>query len=124
MREGRVVRLCPEVAGGLSVPRPPAELRRGLVVTRDGRDVSDAFARGADEALRLVREHAIEIAVLKSNSPSCGSGTIYDGTFTGTRIAGDGVTTALLRAHGIHVFSELEWEAADAALRRACRNAE
>lgn len=117
LREGRVVRVCPEVAGGLPVPRPPAELRNGLVVTKDGRDVSAELARGAQEALRLVREFGVKVAVLKANSPSCGSGFIYDGTFNGTRVPGDGVTTALLRAHGVEVFSELEWDAADEALR-------
>ncbi|MGV3621712.1 MAG: DUF523 domain-containing protein, partial [Archangium sp.] len=117
LEEGRVVRVCPEVAGGLPVPRPPAEISKGLVMTQDGRDVSDEFERGAKEALRLVREHGITLAVLKSGSPSCGSGFIYDGSFSKTRVAGDGVTTALLQRHGVRVFSELDWDAAAAALR-------
>lgn len=116
--EGRVVRVCPEVAGGLPVPRPPAERRDGRVLANDGRDVTAEFERGAREALRLIQQFNIEVAVLKSGSPSCGSGFIYDGTFTKTRIDGDGVTTALLRAHGVQVFSELDWAAADAALTR------
>lgn len=114
--QGRVVPVCPEVAGGLPVPRPAAEIRGRLVVARDGADVTGAFARGAEEALRLAREHGIAVAVLKAKSPSCGSGEVYDGTFTKTLVPGDGRTTALLRAHGIAVFSEHEWDAAAAAL--------
>lgn len=116
LAEGRVVRVCPEVAGGLQVPRPPAERRDGRVLANNGRDVTAEFDHGAREALRLIQEFGIRVAVLKSGSPSCGSGFIYDGTFTKTRIAGDGVTTALLRAHGVQVFSELDWSAAEAAL--------
>ncbi len=118
LAEGRVVRVCPEVAGGLPVPRPPSEqLADGRVVTEAGVDVSDAFSRGAAEALRLVREHGIEIAVLKEGSPSCGSGFVYDGTFSRTRIdGGEGLTAQVLRAHGVRVFSELQWDAAAARL--------
>ena len=121
LAEGRVVRVCPEVEGGLPVPRPPAELQPdGRVVTDSGVDVSDAFARGAAEALRLVREHQIEVAVLKEGSPSCGSGFIYDGTFSKTKVVGSGgETTRLLRANGVKVFSELEWDEANATLTSA-----
>ncbi len=116
LAEGRVVRVCPEVAGGLPVPRPPAEITNGRVMARTGADVTAEFERGAQEALRLVREFGIQIAVLKSGSPSCGSGFIYDGTFSKTRVDGDGVTTALLQRHGVQVFSELDWAGAEAAL--------
>jgi uncharacterized protein YbbK (DUF523 family) len=116
LREEWIVPVCPEVAGGLPVPRPAAELRGRLVVARDGSDVTAAFARGAEEALRLAQEHGIAVAVLKAKSPSCGSGEVYDGTFTKTLVPGDGRTTELLRAHGVRVFSELEWDAAEAAL--------
>lgn len=116
LAEGRVVRVCPEVAGGLPVPRPPAERVGDAVVTKRGVDVTEHFERGAQEALRLARAHDIHVAVLKSGSPSCGSGFIYDGTFTKTRVDGDGVTTALLQSHGIRVFSELDWDGAAAAL--------
>lgn len=117
LAEGRVVRVCPEVLGGLPVPRPPAERRAGRVVTEAGHDVTAQFEAGAQAALALVRAHAIRVAVLKEHSPSCGSTSINDGSFTRLRIAGAGVTTERLRAHGVQVFSELEWEAADAALR-------
>jgi uncharacterized protein YbbK (DUF523 family) len=118
--EGRVVSVCPEVMGGLGTPRPPAEIihidgiRR--VYANTGRDVTAQFEGGAAEALEQAVRHGARVAVLKEGSPSCGSTFVYDGTFTGMRIAGSGVTTALLRARGIRVFSENELEAADAVL--------
>jgi len=115
--EGRVVPFCPELAGGLGVPRPPAELRAGRVVTVDGDDVTDAFTRGAELALATALDAGARVAVLKEGSPSCGSTRIADGTFTGTKLPGEGVTTRLLRAHGITVFSEDQYEEADAFLR-------
>ncbi|KDN99266.1 DUF523 domain-containing protein [Pseudomonas donghuensis] len=126
--EGRVVPLCPEVAGGLPTPRPPAEIPGGQgaavlegdgqVLTVTGEDVSAQFLAGAQLALALVRRHGIRIAVLKSGSPSCGNALTYDGTFSGTKVAGEGVTTALLRREGLQVFSELELEAAELALKQ------
>lgn len=127
-QEGRLVLLCPEVAGGLSTPRPPAEIAGGQgsevldgqarVVTVAGEDVSGAFLAGAEQALRLVRQHGIGIAILKSGSPSCGNLLTYDGTFSGTKVSGEGVTAALLRREGLEVFSELELPAAALALAR------
>ncbi|MDH0731666.1 DUF523 domain-containing protein [Pseudomonas sichuanensis] len=124
--EGRVVPLCPEVAGGLSTPRPAAEIPGGQggqvldaqvqVLTASGEDVSAAFMAGAQRALELVRRHGIRVAVLKSGSPSCGNRQTYDGTFTGVKVAGEGVTTALLRREGVQVFSELELDEAERAL--------
>ncbi|ROM81867.1 purine-nucleoside phosphorylase [Pseudomonas brassicacearum] len=116
--EGRVVPLCPEVAGGLPTPRAAAEIAGGqgvqvldgqaAVMTTDGEDVSAQFLSGADQALALVREHGIRIAVLKANSPSCGNLLTYDGTFSGVKVSGEGVTAALLKRHGVRVFNELE----------------
>ena len=127
-REGRVVPLCPEVAGGLPTPRPPAEIPGGQggavldgdaqVVTIVGEDVSAAFLAGARLALELVRRHGIRVAVLKSGSPSCGNRLVYDGTFSGSKINGEGVTSALLRREGVLVFSELELDEAARALGR------
>lgn len=124
--EGRVVPQCPEVAGGLPTPRPPAEIPGGQgaavldgqaqVVTVTGLDVSEAFLAGARQALALVREHGIRVAVLKAGSPSCGNRLTYDGTFSGVKVPGEGVTTALLRREGVLVFSELELEDAQRAL--------
>lgn len=131
-REGRVVPLCPEVAGGLPVPRAPAEIQRGdgaavlagaaEIVNREGTDVTAHFRAGAEAALAAVRAHEVRIAVLKARSPSCGSGRIYDGTFSGTQRDGDGVTAALLRANGVAVFDETQLDAAAALLARLERD--
>ncbi|WP_434578973.1 DUF523 domain-containing protein [Pseudomonas sp. Z5-35] len=124
--EGRVVPLCPEVAGGLPTPRAAAEIPGGqgaqvldgdaAVITTAGEDVREQFLSGAYQALDLVREHDIQIAVLKANSPSCGNLLTYDGTFSGVKVRGEGVTAALLKRHGIRVFSELELAEAALAL--------
>lgn len=126
--EGRVVALCPEVAGGLPTPRAPAEIPGGQgadvlagrvpVVDVTGADVSAAFLAGAQVALQLVRRHGIKVAILKANSPSCGNLETYDGSFSGIRVAGEGVTAALLRREGVQVFSELQL--AEAALLLRC----
>ena len=126
--QGRVVAVCPEVAGGLPVPRPPAEIVGGgggvavltgtsRVIARTGADVTDEFVHGADHALAKAVEHGIRVAVLKEGSPSCGSSYSYDGSFSGARVLAPGVTTARLMAAGIRVFSEHELAAADACLR-------
>ncbi|MDU1144754.1 2-thiouracil desulfurase family protein [Aeromonas rivipollensis] len=104
--EGRALALCPEVAGGLPTPRPPAERQGELVVTESGLDVTAEFDRGAELALGLCLAQGIRFALLKEGSPSCGSGRIYNGRFEGVSMAGEGKTTALLRRHGIQVFSE------------------
>lgn len=125
---GLIVPICPEVAGGLPTPRPPAEIARAAggdavwqqlarVVDDTGADVTAAFLDGARQALALAQRHGIRIAVLKEDSPSCGSASIYDGTFTGRKVAGDGVAAAWLRRHGIEVFSEHTLADADARLR-------
>ncbi|WP_287496659.1 DUF523 domain-containing protein [Pandoraea sp. CB10b_02] len=123
-----IVPICPEVAGGLPTPRAPAEISgassgeavwRSLARVTDstGADVSAAFLEGAQRALALAQVHRIRIAVLKEGSPSCGSSTIYDGSFRARKIAGEGVTAAWLRRHGIEVFSEHALAQADARLR-------
>ena len=113
---GCVVPLCPEVAGGLPVPRPPAEIQggdgvdvldgRARVVTVDGQDVTAQFLVGAQAALAAARRFGLRRAVLKSRSPSCGVGRIYDGTFSARLRPGDGVMAALLKREGIDVRSE------------------
>jgi uncharacterized protein YbbK (DUF523 family) len=87
------------------------------VITADGEEVSAQFLSGAHQALALVREHGIRIAVLKANSPSCGNLLTYDGTFSGVKVSGEGVTAALLKRHGVRVFSELELPEAALALK-------
>lgn len=117
--EGRVVGLCPEIEGGLPVPRPAAEIMSGgdaegvlngvsQVFELGGDDVSPAFVAGARRALAVAREQGCRYALLTDGSPSCGSSFIYDGCFTGTVVAGIGVVTALLRRNGIEVFSPTE----------------
>ncbi|OYT82544.1 MAG: purine-nucleoside phosphorylase [Pseudomonas sp. PGPPP4] len=124
--EGRIVSLCPEVAGGLSTPRPPAEIPGGQggavldgrlpVVTVGGEDVTAAFVAGAEAALELIARHGIRLAVLKARSPSCGNLENYDGSFSGTRVAGEGVTAAALKRAGVAVFNETELVAAQRLL--------
>jgi uncharacterized protein YbbK (DUF523 family) len=116
--EGRLVPVCPEVFGGLPVPRPEAQRAGGgdRVLTKDGADVTAAFERGAEEALRLAREHEIAFAVMKDGSPSCGVRRVHDGAFTGRKIPGRGLAAERLAAAGYRVFSEKEIEQAAALL--------
>lgn len=107
-QENRLIMVCPEVAGGLSTPRHAAEIKHQRVITTTGKDVTSAFQLGAQKALKLCQAHHIKYALLKESSPSCGSNTIYDGHFTAQKISGMGITTALLRDHGITVYSENE----------------
>ncbi|RVX43535.1 uncharacterized protein YbbK (DUF523 family) [Nonomuraea polychroma] len=115
--EGRLVPFCPEVEGGLPIPRPAAEIEGGAggaavlsgaarVLATDGSDVTAEFLAGAQAALAVARSFGIRLAVLKEGSPSCGALSIYDGTFRGRRTPGQGVTTALLESNGIRVFTE------------------
>ncbi|WP_150242759.1 DUF523 domain-containing protein [Nocardiopsis quinghaiensis] len=126
--EGRLVVHCPEVAGGLPVPRPPAEIEPGAtaaevlagrarILTPDGRDVTGHFVDGARAALATARTHGVGVAVLKESSPSCGLHQVYDGTFAGRRTPGEGVTARLLRENGVAVFTENEIARAAACLR-------
>ncbi len=106
--EGKAIPVCPEQLGGLPTPRVPAEMRGGKVINREGVDVSAQFSRGAEEALKLAKLAGATTAILKARSPSCGSGEIYDGTFTGTLLSGDGVFAALCKANGIEIKTEDE----------------
>jgi uncharacterized protein YbbK (DUF523 family) len=121
-REGRLVPICPEVAGGLSIPRPPAELvqlgEQMRIVTSEGIDVTAAFEAGSRWAAETCAASGARVAILKDDSPSCGSHFIFDGTFTGRRTAGEGVTARRLRAAGVKVFSEHEVDAAADYLER------
>ena len=102
----QLIPVCPEQLGGLPTPRPSAERSGTRVLTRDDRDVTAPFQRGAEETLRLARLFSCRIAILKANSPSCGSGQIYDGCFCGRLVPGDGMTAALLKQDGLTVLSE------------------
>jgi uncharacterized protein YbbK (DUF523 family) len=103
----RLIPVCPETVGGLPTPRPAAEIQAdGRVCTPDGSDVSGAYARGAEATVALARAVGATEAVLKARSPSCGCHDVYDGTFSGARRAGLGVTAAALVAAGVSVRSE------------------
>ncbi len=103
---GELIPVCPEVLGGLSTPRPCSEIKDGRVINTEGQDVTDNFNRGAEEALKIARENGVTFAILKQSSPSCGCKKIYDGTFSGNKISGMGVTARLLTDNGIVVFDE------------------
>ncbi|MBO9490337.1 DUF523 domain-containing protein [Endozoicomonas sp. G2_1] len=117
-QQGRIISVCPEVAGGLSIPRAAAEIQplsgtnktidkdKRIVTTALGNDVSEEFYRGAHHALYLCQRHNIRYALLKESSPSCGSNNIYNGDFNGTKTSGEGITCEQLRKHGIEVYSE------------------
>jgi uncharacterized protein YbbK (DUF523 family) len=102
----QLVIACPEMLGGLSVPRPPAERMGKLIATQQGVDVTSSFLDGAKRTLELCLKHQVKFALLKANSPSCGNQQIYDGSFSGQLIEGKGVTAELLEKNGIIVFSE------------------
>jgi uncharacterized protein YbbK (DUF523 family) len=106
VKEGKAIPVCPEQMGGLSTPRPPAEQREGRVFAKDGTDVTIQTDRGAHEAFKMAQIAGCDKAILKSKSPCCGCGKVYDGTFTGTLIEGDGVFTKLLKQNGIVVVTE------------------
>ena len=103
-----LVPVCPEQLGGLPTPRTPAERVGERVMTKDGRDVTAEYRRGAEEALLLAQRLGCQTAILKARSPSCGSRSVYDGTFSGGITSGDGVTAELLKKNGIEVLSDEE----------------
>jgi uncharacterized protein YbbK (DUF523 family) len=112
----KLIPVCPEELGGLPIPRPPSEIVGGdgadvlagkaKVVNQQGEDVTPHFLKGAAEVFKIAQAHNVKKAVLKTRSPSCGCGEIYDGTFSGKTRPGDGVTTALLKQNGIEVVGE------------------
>jgi len=115
-RQGRILSTCPEMAGGLPVPRTPAEIDQGnaeavlqgksVIRRKDGGDITEAYLNGAEKTLALCMQHNIRVAILKEGSPSCGVACVNDGSFSGHKIEGQGVTARLLSRHGISVFSE------------------
>ena len=106
--ENRLIPVCPEVDGGLPVPRTDAQRIGDQVITRDGRDVTKEYRRGAEIALERALQEEVLCAVLKEKSPSCGSNKVYDGTFEGNLIDGQGITVQMLREAGVRVYSEEE----------------
>ena len=99
-----VIPVCPEVAGGLPTPRVPAEIVNGIVTRKDGKSVDAEFRKGADLEVKKILDCQAELCILQSRSPSCGVKQIYDGTFTGKKIPGQGVFAKLLCEKGIKVI--------------------
>ncbi len=117
IRGNEVIAVCPEVLGGLSVPRKPAEITDGTIMTEDGTSVDREFREGAALALRQALNEKVDMAVLQSRSPSCGVNQIYDGTFSGKLTEGQGVFAEMLKTAGIKVFDA---EDICIALRQNC----
>lgn len=109
------VKLCPEVLGGLTIPRTACQIDNGdgddvicgraKVIAKDGRDCTDEFIKGAKEALKICLENDITIVILKEKSPSCGKNFVYNDDIL---IDGCGVTAAFLKQHGIEIISDTE----------------
>ena len=110
LKEHEVVGVCPEVLGGLPIPRMSSEIVEGVVRHKDGTSVDEEFRKGAKESLRIIKEMGAELVILQSRSPSCGVGIIYDGTFSKTLISGDGVFVKLLKENEIRVMDVKEIE--------------
>jgi uncharacterized protein YbbK (DUF523 family) len=108
--EGKAIMVCPEVEGGLPIPRHPCEIRGNNVVNSQDEDKTKEFISGAEKVLELAKKHNIKKAILKEKSPSCGSSFIYDGKFSRKLIKGQGITTSLLRENGIEVISDEEFQ--------------
>lgn len=110
-----LIPVCPEQLGGLATPRPPCEISQGRVINARGEDRTAPFLQGAQEALRLFRLLQCRAAILKSRSPSCGKGLVYDATFSKTLVSGNGLFTQLLLDEGVRVFQEEDDFQADRA---------
>ncbi len=104
VEEHEVISVCPEVLGGLPIPRESAEIVNGVVSLKDGSSVDKMFRDGAERAIRIVKENNADLVILQSRSPSCGGNTIYDGSFSGKLIPGQGVFSELLKKNGIKVI--------------------
>lgn len=106
--EGRLIPVCPEVLSGLGIPRYPMEISRGRLITQLGEELTDQCMLGVQETLKIARDNQVALCVMKQNSPTCGCSVIYDGTFTGRRIPGEGMAAAALKKAGFTVISEDE----------------
>lgn len=105
LKQRDYVAICPEVMGGLPIPRVPCEIVGERVLSKDGKDFTKEYKKGAKRSLSLCKKHGVTTAILQTRSPSCGCGLIYDGTFSNTKINGDGITTKLLKENGIQVIN-------------------
>lgn len=108
VKEGKAIPVCPEQLGGLPTPRIPAEQKGDKVFGKNGKDLTKEFLKGAQEVLKIAKLNNCKEAILKSKSPSCGSNRVYDGTFSGKLVNGDGILAGLLKKNSIKVFTEEE----------------
>ena len=104
-----VILICPEVFGGLPIPRIPFELKNGKAINKEGLDVTDKVLKGCEIAFKMIKENKIDKVILKENSPTCGVNFIYDGTFTHTKIKGMGLLTKMLKENNIIVISDVDF---------------
>ena len=102
----KIVKICPEYFAGLPIPRVPSEISEDKVFSKDGRDITEEFLSGAEKTFKIAKENQIDFAILKERSPSCGSSYIYDGSFSGKVIQGQGLTVRKLNEENIVIFSE------------------
>ena len=109
LKDKEYILVCPEVSGGLSTPRSPSEIVENKVINKEGKDVTKEFYLGAQNEIERLKEFGATKAILKSRSPSCGLNIIYDGTFSGNTISGDGVFTKELKKLGIEILTELDF---------------
>ena len=110
IKKGKAIPVCPEQLGGLTTPRTPAEQKKGKVITKDGKDVTAQFKKGAKDALKIAKLAKCKIAIVRARSPSCGCGKVYDGTFTRTLIDGDGEWVKVLKKNKIKVITDEEYQ--------------
>jgi len=103
VKDHEVISVCPEVMGGLSTPRIPAEIVNGIVTAKDGRNVDKEFRTGADLALEIAKKNQVDLVILQSRSPSCGPKQIYDGSFSGKKMDGQGIFAKLLIENGFRI---------------------
>lgn len=106
VKKGEAIPVCPEQLAGLTTPRTPTEEKDGKIITKDGKDLTKEFQEGAQKALKIAKSSNCKEAILKSKSPTCGCGKIYDGSFSGKLVEGDGVFTKLLKENNISVVTE------------------
>lgn len=109
LKDKEIIPICPEIMGGLPTPRIASEIIGDRVVNKEGQDVTSNYQKGAEETLELAKKLGVKKALLKAKSPSCGYGNIYDGTFSDTLIAGNGITAELLKKNGFEILTEKDF---------------
>ena len=105
-KDNEIIGVCPEVEGGLATPRDPSEIVGDKVISKAGKDVTAEYRKGAEIALKLAQDNKVDLVIFKAQSPSCGCGLIYDGTFTGNKVPGNGIAAQLLLDNGFKVITE------------------